>query len=838
VHGLEPVRALLAFMPGCVGLLYEYALDPQPSHTVMKSGVAVPGGHATAHPIASTRFLSRSGGAGGGGGAAGSGLALVDHRRGASAYRRISLLEIREVAKRRYQLQPWAVQLLLGSGEAVLLSVEGGEPARDELYARIVARVPRAAATDSSDDGGWSRGLWKHEAAQYTEAWQAGRSSNFEYLMQLNHLAGRCYDDLMQYPVFPWVVRANDAATLNLRDSKTFRDLSKPMGAQTEARASMFQDRYAEWDSGAEGIPPFHYGTHYSSAAAVSSHLLRLEPFTSYHCSLQDGRFDLADRLFHSLAEEWKLASGEKGSDTGCVKELVPEAFYLPEALLNLNDAELGRRQDGASLNHVMLPLWARGSAWRCVRGMRQALECAHASNSLPLWIDLVFGCLQQGPGAAEALNVFLYSTYVGGVELEKLPASQRTALLAQIQLVGQTPEQLWSDRRHPPRTATAIHSMPLGPLFTALGSAQPLASTVERPPAMTGGGSGFAVRALLLTAGGERGVPLGACAVAVPKSQLVLRWGYSDGSLRYFATKGAHGAPAALLVARPHGGTPIHAACVSADAGWLVTGDAHGALAVWRQLLRGAATPKLQLHAQLAGHSAPVLHLACSGQHRLIASASKDGALLLWDLRQGLLLHVLVPAPSPAPPPPAAPAGAAGLSGLRGLGGGALSALCVLEETAETLLATSASLQLWSANGALLAVSACSFPPATALLGLNTPEWMVEHLPIAASGHADGSLRFWAVREPPDSAASLGATFAAAPMPRALSRLPLRATDLPAWELHEIAALRLEPPSAEAPAVTAIHVGEGYEKLLWAADEEGCVRSWRLRAESADDAA
>ena len=35
---------------------------------------------------------------------------------------------------------------------------------------------------------------------------QRGEISNFEYLMCLNTLAGRSYNDLMQYPVFPWVV--------------------------------------------------------------------------------------------------------------------------------------------------------------------------------------------------------------------------------------------------------------------------------------------------------------------------------------------------------------------------------------------------------------------------------------------------------------------------------------------------------------------------------------------------------------------------------------------------------------------------------------------------------
>lgn len=35
---------------------------------------------------------------------------------------------------------------------------------------------------------------------------QKGEMNNFEYLMHLNTLAGRTYNDLMQYPVFPWII--------------------------------------------------------------------------------------------------------------------------------------------------------------------------------------------------------------------------------------------------------------------------------------------------------------------------------------------------------------------------------------------------------------------------------------------------------------------------------------------------------------------------------------------------------------------------------------------------------------------------------------------------------
>ena len=67
--------------------------------------------------------------------------------------------------------------------------------------------------------------------------------SNFQYLMHLNSLAGRSYNDLMQYPVFPWVLRDYSADRLDLADPGTFRDLARPMGAQTPKRLHQFEKR-------------------------------------------------------------------------------------------------------------------------------------------------------------------------------------------------------------------------------------------------------------------------------------------------------------------------------------------------------------------------------------------------------------------------------------------------------------------------------------------------------------------------------------------------------------------------------------------------------------------
>ena len=63
----------------------------------------------------------------------------------------------------------------------------------------------------------------------------------------------------------------------------------------------------------------------------------------------QDGHFDHADRLFHSLAETW--AHLVEAGNTSDIKELIPEAYYMPELFTNRNDFNLGTRQDGVTLH-------------------------------------------------------------------------------------------------------------------------------------------------------------------------------------------------------------------------------------------------------------------------------------------------------------------------------------------------------------------------------------------------------------------------------------------------------------------------------------------------------
>jgi hypothetical protein len=62
--------------------------------------------------------------------------------------------------------------------------------------------------------------------------------------MHVNAIAGRSFNDLTQYPVFPWVIADYESPELDLEKAETYRDLSKPMGAIGESRRSQFIERY------------------------------------------------------------------------------------------------------------------------------------------------------------------------------------------------------------------------------------------------------------------------------------------------------------------------------------------------------------------------------------------------------------------------------------------------------------------------------------------------------------------------------------------------------------------------------------------------------------------
>lgn len=404
------------------------------------------------------------------------------------------------VSKRRFLFRDVALEVFFTDGRSYLLTLISTQ-ARDELYNQLSARAPQI---NGSIGLARPEDVWRFETLRIqenapqslgskfasvfghstlnpaTRRWLKGEISNFHYLMLINTLAGRTFNDLTQYPVFPWVLADYTSEELDLSNPKTFRDLSKPMGCQTPEREAEFKERYKSFaEMGDNNAPPFHYGTHYSSAMIVSSYLIRLQPFVKSYLLLQGGTFDHADRLFYSVGKAWESASGGNMSD---VRELIPEFFYLPEFLVNTNKYDFGLRQNMTkSIDSVELPPWAKGDPKIFIAKHREALESPYVTRNLHHWIDLVFGFKQKGEAALDAVNVFHHLSYQGAKDIDNIDDPvERLATIGIIHNFGQTPHQVFQ-RPHPRREDVQHKDSRLDVLAESL-TRQPLTLLGKQP--------------------------------------------------------------------------------------------------------------------------------------------------------------------------------------------------------------------------------------------------------------------------------------------------------------------------------------------------------------------
>ncbi|XP_055893443.1 neurobeachin-like isoform X6 [Biomphalaria glabrata] len=376
-------------------------------------------------------------------------LAYVDFLHG-----KWNFSEIRAIFSRRYLLQNVAIEIFMANRTAVMFAFPDHVTVKKVINALPRVGVGIKYGLQQARRVSMASGKQLFKLSNMTQKWQKREISNFDYIMYLNTIAGRTYNDLNQYPVFPWVLVNYDSDQLDLSSANSYRDLSKPIGALNETRKAYFEERFSSWEH--DQIPPFHYGTHYSTSAFTLNWLIRVEPFTTMFLNLQGGKFDHPNRIFSSISQAWKNCQ----RDTSDVKELIPEFFCLPEMLTNSNHYNLGKQEDGTLVEDVQLPPWAK-TPEEFIRINKMALESEFVSCQIHNWIDLIFGYKQRGPEAARATNVFYYLTYEGSVNLETMTDPvMKEAIENQIRSFGQTPTQLLMEP-HPPRSSV-MHLSPM----------------------------------------------------------------------------------------------------------------------------------------------------------------------------------------------------------------------------------------------------------------------------------------------------------------------------------------------------------------------------------------
>ena len=400
-------------------------------------------------------------------------------------------------------------------------------------------------------------------------------------------------------------------------------------GAQTEPRLSQFKKRFNDWDDPHGDTPPYHYGTHYSSAMIVSSYLVRLEPFTQHFLHLQGGHFDLADRMFHSIEEAYNSASKNNMAD---VRELIPEFFYLPDFLENQNRFDMGNKQNGEALDDVLLPPWAKGNANEFIRIHRAALESDYVSQHLHEWIDLIFGNKQQGSAAVDAINVFHHLFYEGNVDIFSIEDPlQRNATIGFINNFGQIPKQLFR-KPHPKRTVSSPSSDVDGGsnpndnsiakssklFFHHLTNLRPTMQPIKELKGPVG---------QVKSAQDGRVLAVEQNKVLVPgSSNRYLAWGFPDQSFRL----GNYESEKAVFICEPSYLIGQVLTCVCPNSRVVMSGSSDGVVRMWTFCKKAK---QLLITKLLYGHTDAVTCLATSSSWSIAVSGSRDRSAIIWDL-------------------------------------------------------------------------------------------------------------------------------------------------------------------------------------------------------------
>ena len=296
----------------------------------------------------------------------------------------------------------------------------------------------------------------------YNKWFYQNKISTFEFIMYLNVFGNRSYNDITQYPIFPWIF-PNPVLNLEITEIKkessnnnnnnhnnypnfklslleinNVRDLSKPMGLiDSDNKSNLRKESYInnyqsmildlctintfkyedeshyktnnffDWHK-----IPYCFGSHYSNQVYVSHYLIRLFPFTLTSLEIQKWEFDLPERLFFNLENSYYNSIREKSD----VRELIPEFFYLPDLFNNINNFNFGYilsdiDRSKININNVILPDWAKNRSDIVVYVLRELLEGINKEKIFD-WVNLIFGENQFGNNAANIYNIFLPYSY------------------------------------------------------------------------------------------------------------------------------------------------------------------------------------------------------------------------------------------------------------------------------------------------------------------------------------------------------------------------------------------------------------------------------------------
>lgn len=368
--------------------------------------------------------------------------------------------EIEEILERRFLLMWQAIEIYLKNGKSYFFNFLS-----KEQYEFILDIFKNNSITKNKI---YYKDFLKNHPL-ITE-WRKSRLSTYEYLLFVNKYSSRTFNDVNQYPIFPWVITKYITDEKGKKISYEKRNFKYPMAGQIEDNRIVAYNRFQ--DDEESGLKfPSHYGTHYSTSSYVFFYLMREEPYTTLLVKLQGDKQENPDRMFFSIADT--LFVLEAGSDN---RECIPDIFSKVEQFINLNCVDFGCKNSGIRVDDFIVSenrissdnsLYSNNNNIKnyvkFIIYNKKLFDEKNIRDDINDWFDIIFGVGQlPEKNMKKCLNIFRKETYEQKTDLHNKLLNLQKKLKNQEDIIkklenkidliisfGQTPYQIFSEK-HP----------------------------------------------------------------------------------------------------------------------------------------------------------------------------------------------------------------------------------------------------------------------------------------------------------------------------------------------------------------------------------------------------
>ena len=280
----------------------------------------------------------------------------------------IEFKDIKEVINRTYFYSWISLEIFMKNGKSYLFNFFNEETNNDMLEflkcqkIHVVRKIPE---------------FFKKE--DFPKKWKEGKISTFDYLLLLNKMSSRTFNDPGQYPIMPWIFLENGI--------KSIRNFDLPISVQDQDKQEQFLSNKGNY--GINGKSHSH-GNHYSTSAYIYFYLMRINPFTNNMIKFQSNKFDIPERQFADIKQTIYLCQRNNNN-----RELIPELFTIPEIYLNLNYNDFGKRTDSIRVHNITFGPYAKNPFEFCYLLKNLLNNNIEINNNINKWFDFVFGVNQ-----------------------------------------------------------------------------------------------------------------------------------------------------------------------------------------------------------------------------------------------------------------------------------------------------------------------------------------------------------------------------------------------------------------------------------------------------------